>query len=200
MTRARDQIEQDLPFLVNGTLPDAERVEIEAWLADDAALAAERDALAAIRDSMQAEDVRSPGEFGLARLMRDIGREGGGPVTLNPVTEAPRRPWLWQVAAAAAVVALLAQTVFLREGTPTGGGYELAGASQTGDLVVGFVPQASEEAIRALLLDLGLEIVGGPSALGLYRLGVGEGGDPTAASTALRAAADVVESVENASD
>lgn len=202
MTRTRDEIELELAFLVNGTLSEAEAAEIEAFLAEDAQLVAERDALTAIRAGMQAEETRSPGEFGLARLLRDAGRDGGGPVEI-PTNVVPlrSRTWMWQAAAAVAVLALLTQTFLSRDtGVPAsgGGGYVLAGAAEPGALVVGFAPGATEARIREVLLSADLEIVAGPSALGLYRLDVLEGGDLTTAAAALRAAGDIVESVENA--
>ena len=199
MTRAREQVELDLAFLVNGTLEADARAEVEALLAEDARLRSEAAALAAIREEMQAEDIRSPGEFGLARLLRDVGREGAGPVTVKAPEQAPARGWVWKVAAAVALVALVGQTL-LMQGLTGETGYELASAAQPGALVVSFAPAAQEEAIRSLLVGADLEIVGGPSALGLYRLDVIEGGDLAQATEALRAAADIVESVENATD
>lgn len=199
MSRSREEMELDLAFLVNGSLSEAEAAEIEAFLAEDALLAAERDALAAIRTEMQAEVHRSPGEFGLARLMREIGRDGGGPVEIpSNVVPLRSRTWMWQAAAAIAVVALLAQNFLPHGQNAAGGGYVLAGAQEPGALVVAFAPGASEAGIRALLQGADLEIVAGPSALGLYRLDLREGGDLAAATAALRAAGDIVESVENA--
>ena len=211
MTRSREELDLDLPFLVNGTLTPDEAAELEALLAQDPPLAAERDALAAIRVGMQAEEVRSPGEFGLARLLRDAGRDdgrdggrdGAGGLGGSTPARAPSRVWMWQAAAAVAVVGLLAQTLLLRDsGAPGQDGYVLAGArlapDQAAALVVGFVPSATEGQIRDLLLDAGVEITAGPSALGLYRLGPVEGVDPSDAAEALRAAPDIVESVENA--
>jgi hypothetical protein len=200
MTRAREEMELDLAFLVNGTLSEAEMAEMEALLAEDQLLAAERDALATIRAEMQAEDIRSPGEFGLARLMRDVGREVAAPAEVKTNVVALRsRTWMWQAAAAIAVAALLGQMLLQRgTGAPGGDGYVLAGAEQPGTLVVSFAPATTEARLRDLLVGAELEIVAGPSALGLYRLDVLEGGDLTAATEALRSAADIVESVENA--
>ena len=199
MSRSREEMELDLAFLVNGTLSEAEMAEFEALLSEDALLAAERDALAAIRAGMQAEEHRSPGEFGLARLMREIGRDGGGAVEIpSNVVPLRSRTWMWQAAAAIAVVALLAQNFLPHGQNAAEGGYVLAGAEEPGALVVGFAPGATEAGIRTLLQGADLEIVAGPSALGFYRLDVLEGGDLTSASAALRAAGDIVESVENA--
>ena len=57
------EVDLTLPFWVNGTLSEAERAEFEAAMAEDPRLSAEAEALAAIRAGMQAEELRSPGEF-----------------------------------------------------------------------------------------------------------------------------------------
>jgi len=192
MTRTRDDIELDLAFHVNGTLSEAETAEVDAWLAKDDALRDEHDALAKIRAEMQAEEVSSPGAFGLARLMRDVGQKGA--VAAAP--QAPSRTWMWQMAAGLAVAALLGQNLWLRGGDAPG--YQLASAETSADMVVAFAPDATDEQIRGLLLGLDVEIIAGPSALGFYDLGVLEGGDASAAITGLRAATGIIESVEDA--
>ena len=194
MTRTRDAIELDLPFHVNGTLDPAQSAEIEAWLAEDAQLDAERAALAAIRDGMQAQDIRSPGDLGLARLMRDVGHEAAA----SAPPAGPRRTWVWQAVAAIAVAGFVTQAFWPGAPRAPEGDYRMASAVMPGGLVVAFLPDATESAIRDLLLSAGLEIVSGPSALGFYRLAGVEGGDLTAAAEALRAATTVVESVQNA--
>lgn len=202
MTRTHDDIELDLAFAVNGTLSEVEQAEIDAWLERDALLAAEHDALSAIRARMQAEDIRSPGEFGLARLLRDVSREV--PVAAPVAPTAPRRAWVWQLAAAVAVLAFAAQTLFLRapNGSPgDAGGYHLASAapaSGSADLIVTFAPGATEAQIRDLLVGLDVIIVDGPSALGFYGLDVLNNSTRAAAADGLRAAAGVIESVEDA--
>jgi anti-sigma factor RsiW len=174
-----------LPYLVNGTLEGEARAEVEALLARDPALAAERDALKAVRATMQAEPVESPGEAGLARLMAEV--EATTPANTNA------RPWIWQVAAAVLLAVVLAQGAFLitRDGAP---GYELAGGEAPA-LTVAFQGAATEAALRALLLDAGVEIVSGPSALGLYGLEPVEGVSVEEAQAALLAS-PLVESVE----
>lgn len=197
MTRTRDEIELDLPFFVNGTLDAETRAEVEDWLARDGGLQAEAGALAAIRERMQAEDVRSPGEFGLARLMRDVDRAGGRQQTAGPLYQ---KPWVWQVAAAVAVAFALGQALLPNASQPER--FEVAGAPSvmmaSATLTVAFQPDATEAQIRALLLDNGAEIVGGPSALGLYQLSVTDPADADAVAEALRAAGTIVESVANA--
>ena len=168
----RDEISALLPFLANGTLEGDERVEVEAALAGDAALQAELRALRAIRATMQAEESFSPGEMGLARLMRGV--EAEAPVAAPAPAPAPSRPWLWQVAAAVLLAVVVGQAAWQFRGTPAPGGYELAGGGEAA-FVIAVTPGASEEAFRDLLLQAGVTIVDGPSALGLYQLALTEG-------------------------
>lgn len=191
MTRTPDDIALDLMFRVNGTLVGAEAADIDALLAEDAALRSEFEALSALRASMQAEQMQAPGEFGLARLMRDVDR------TPAVATKSPSRTWVWQLAAAVAMVALVGQSVWMR-GDGTQAGYQLASAGSSADLVVAFAPNASEAQIRDILLAQGVEIVAGPSALGLYDLKVLAGGDLAQVVAALRGETNIIESVEDA--
>lgn len=193
MTGTPENPELDLIFHVNGTLHEAKAAALDAVLAEDDDLRAEYDALVALRAEMQAEEIQSPGEFGLARLLREVGREGA--VAAAP--QAPNRTWMWQLAAAVATVALLGQSLFLRGGGVDEAGYQMAGAAPAGVLAVAFVEDATEAQIRALLQGLDLEIVAGPSALGFYDLGVMDGGDHAAAVSGLSDATTIVESVED---
>ena len=191
----RDEIEALLVFLANGTLEGDERAAVEAAVAADPALQTELAALKAIRAQMQDEAPgASPGEFGLARLMRDV--EAEPRQVAAPAT--PAR--LWRVAAVAAIALLAVQTVFVW--TAPDAVYDLAGGgveSATGPaLTVGFAPEATEGEIRALLLELELTIVDGPSALGLYTLAAPDAAARDAAlsrlsGTALVETADAVE-------
>lgn len=194
----RREIEELLPFLANDTLEGDERRMVEEAVAADADLAWELDYLKTLRAEMNSRDVgTSPGEFGLARLMREIDAEKAEPQAEQSDTNVVR-PKVWQWAAAAAVALLVAQTALVWG--PAGPGMELAGgggASSDGPvLIVAFSENASESAIRQLLLTQGLEVVGGPSALGLYRVAAENDAAADAAISALKAASGVVDSVE----
>lgn len=167
----RDEIEALLPFLANETLDGAERAEVEAAVAQDPELQAELAALRAIRDTMQAEDVASPGAFGLARLMRDV-RQAPQETTPEPKPAPWQRPRLWQAAAALLLAVVIGQAL-LTGGGPDPGGLQLAGGDAA--FTVSFRPGTSEEDMRNLLLDAGAEIIGGPSALGFYSIAPLEG-------------------------
>lgn len=203
MSRTDEELNLNLPFYVNGTLDADEAARVEAALAQDDVLKADAALLTALRDDMQAETHRSPGEFGLARLMRDVARDEAAPVSAPAAANSPvpiqSRTWVWQIAAAVAMALFVGQSLMLsRDQAAGGGGYELASAPAAPGLVVSFSPNATEAQIRGLLLDLGLEINGGPSALGLYRLGQAESENLDAEALALRGATGIVESVENA--
>lgn len=195
MTLSREEAEQLLPFLANGTLEGDELIAMQEAVAQDPSLAAELSALRAIRQTMQSEEIgTTPGEFGLARLMRDVGKEEQ-PASIAP--QAVTRSRIWQIAAALLMAVVIGQAVLLSGTGDSGGGFELAGAGGA-DLTVAFAPDAPEAAIRTLLLDAGVEIIGGPSALGLYQLQLLEGASLDEAEGLLRAAGDIVESVDRA--
>ena len=184
MTRA--EIEALLPFLANGSLDGEEREAVEQAVAEDEELRTELQALRAIRETMQAEEAFSPGEVGLARLMKDV--EASTPTAAN--TNA--RPRFWQIAAAVLLAVVLGQGAYMMRGTDPGG-FELAGGETA--MTVAFAPTTSEELLRTLLLDAGVETVGGPSALGLYQIGLLDGVTLDQARAALDASA-LVESLE----
>lgn len=184
----RRQVEELLPFFVNGTLSGDEKQEVSAALQADAGLRAQAEMLARLAAEIRAADSEpSPGEFGLARLNRSLDREANGRVV--------RRASLGLVAAAlAAGVFFAVQTQ--REGAANGGYVQASAGADAGILDVTFAPNATEEQIRTLLLDNGLVIVDGPSAMGLYRLRLVEDGDIAAAAEALRAKPAIVETAD----
>ena len=182
----RSEIEALLPFLANGTLEGKERQTVEQAVSDDSTLQAELEALRAIRKTMQAEESFSPGEVGLARLMNDV--EATTPTAANTNS----RPRYWQIAAALLLAVVLGQGAYMMRSSDPGG-FELAGGDTA--MTIAFQPDATEDALRALLLDAGVEFVGGPSALGLYQIGLLEGVSLDQARTVLEASS-LIESLE----
>lgn len=199
---SRDEIEALLVFLANDTLEGEERAAVEAAVAADPQLAGELAALKAMRSEMQAEEVSTPGEMGLARLMREIDAEAASPVV--PQAGLPEAANLstapsgfWKIAAVALFGLVVAQTAYI--GYDKGTDFELAGGpavSAEYTIRVAFAEDAAEADIRALLLDLGLVIVDGPSAIGLYTLAAPDDAARAEAVTALQARDAIVESAE----
>lgn len=188
----RKDVEALLVFLANDTLEGDERRAVEAAVAADPVLQTELEALKRIRAEMQAEDLaHSPGEFGLARLMRDIDREQPEQIASATIM----RPRIWQTVAAAAVALLVAQSIWTWNGSDDT--IRLAGEG-TGELTikVAFSGQASEAELRALLQELDLTIVSGPSALGLYVLEAPDKAARDGAIDRLNSETTLVESAE----
>lgn len=217
MSMTRTDIEGLLPFLANETLAGDERAAVEAAVAADPGLQTELEALRLMRHAMQAETLEaSPGELGLARLMRDV--DAAPQTTQSAPAGAPepaandnvvplRRLRFWQAAAAAVAVLGLAQAYVTTQ--PFGeagdagevavldqgdaGQMRLAGGGD-GDLPpavfrVGFIGETTEARIREALIAADLQIVSGPSALGLYELAPGR------PSTDLDAASEILMSI-----
>jgi hypothetical protein len=191
----REEIEALLVFLANDTLEGEERAMVEAAVAADPVLQTELATLKAVQADMLDDSAgTSPGEFGLARLMRDIDAE---PMQTAPEADVVR-PRVWQWAAAAAVALFAAQTAWIF--TSPDSLIELAGGGSGGvvgpKITVAFSEDATEGAIRSLLQAQGLIIVDGPSALGLYTLVADDDAARDAALRALRGAGSLVESAE----
>jgi hypothetical protein len=198
-------IHELLPFRANGTLEGADLAAVDAALAEDAELRADLAALTAIRDTMQAEEVASPGDFGLARLMRDVDAETrvSAPVAANDNVVPLSRLRIWQVAAAVVLAVGIGFNLpqVGPDSAPTEraenepAGFTLASGGAEADFTVAFAPDATEADMRALLLAAGLEIVSGPSALGIYGLGLIDADTSDAAFAAL-SASGIVEDVQ----
>jgi len=181
------RIQELLPFYVNGSLGDAERAEVEAMLATDPDIRAEVEFLSRLRSEVKDVDLESsPGELGLARVLRTI------------ETPAPR----WQTGRlAASFVAGLSIAGILAYMTGSQDAGEFVQASQGAGattLTIAFQPLAQEAQISKLLIENGLEIVSGPSALGIYKVATIDGKAPGSAIAALRRATDIIESVGDA--
>ena len=182
--------EEALVAYVRGRLPEAEAARIAALAAARPALAAEIALARGLAADVDAEAAApGPGALGWARLARALDAERA------PAPRPTRRPIL-QMAAAAAAAVLVWQVVAVPVLTgperylPAGAGAEAGPA-----ITVAFAPAATEAEMRALLASVRAEVVGGPSALGLWRLGFP---DVAARDAALaRLAADpIVESAQ----
>lgn len=188
MTTTVDHPDELLPWYANGSLDGAERQQVEAHLAACERCRHELEVLKALREQVRAETVQPPTEFGLKRLLRDVRKEN----------DPPARQW-WRPALAAAALVIVIQGILLVNLWPRDTVYTPLGGAERAELQVRFRPEASEEQIRAALNAVGARIVGGPGALGIYRLRI-EGGDEdpqrvVAAEADLKERTEVVEQV-----
>ena len=184
----RIEIETLLLFYVNGTLDAQERARIEGALDTDSNLRMQVATLQQVRANMhETEREHSPGEFGLARLMRDIEKETRSTGYL------PKQGALLVASVVAAAVAI-GSALFITRGDV---GYQQAsGGADRQRFAVAFQPDAPEQAISQLLLEFKLEIVEGPSAIGLYRLDPRRNDDLETLLSELRSRIDIVESIQ----
>lgn len=182
--------EEVLLAFIQGRLAPAAAAEIDRRAADDPRLAAD---IALMRSLAAAapDTAAAPGlELGWARLSRAVDAQGrGGPLS-RPRFSA------WHMAAAAAAAAGL--TILLGDlGAPAPPAYQTAAGPQAGGYAaqVAFAPTVPEARLREALLGARAEIIAGPSALGVYRLGFADAAARDAGIAALKAQPDLVETI-----
>lgn len=157
-------VQELLPWYVNGTLEEAEKQAVDEYLADHADAREDLEFLTTVRNTLQQRSVQSPGELGLKRLQRRIAQD----------RKATQKSRWWQPAlAVAALVVVLVQgglLVNLWRGSETT--YQPAGGpTETGAIIqIQFVEDATERQIRTSIQSVGGSIVAGPGALGVYRV------------------------------
>ncbi|MER8401314.1 anti-sigma factor [Mesorhizobium sp. M1348] len=179
----RDKMEMLLPFYLNGSLEGTELEAIEEWLASDpAAMAALGEAEAEFSGTAAANEAIRPPADALSRFARALDAEAG------PARAPAASSWLAQAwsrfmavpagvawAAATVLLALVVAQSFVQTGN-RGGDFEIAGSEH--DLakmpfaLVKFKPDAKLSDIVAFLDQNQLKIAGGPTADGVFRLGV----------------------------
>lgn len=163
---------ENLPWHINGKLEADERAQLDSALAKNPSLAAERRWLESVRDHIQHDTNLPDQNIGLDKLMARIHGEQSGRII--PLQTARRPPWKRVAVAAAAMLVITQATVigvmFKHQQQET----TIAPLSGTTQPVAGTVLQvtfrasATEMEIRSALTDANAEIVGGPSALGIY--------------------------------
>lgn len=166
------EIEELLPFYVNGTLEADEKAKVEQAIKDNPSLKSEIEFLEKLRNEVKVQQTEdSPGELGLKRLQKSLREEKQKEASnTTPGTSG----WGWRVASIAACMLLVIQTIVLLpkwqsdDLTAAGGGQIIHVGGQI--ISITFVPDAREENIRNLLLTVDANIVDGPSALGVYKI------------------------------
>ena len=173
------QIEELLPFYVNGTLSERELDLVERRIEQNPEFQNEVLYLNRLRDNIQNQVMEnSPGEIGLKRLQKEIANKSVTNHTdrvtgKRPVNDNRRSLW-WKPLALCASIALAillpfnVVTYFSQEQDFTVAGSQ--NSIETPVLQVIFRAEATEGEIRKTLREFNLSIVDGPSALGLYRI------------------------------
>ena len=186
----RKLVEELLPFWVNGTLAEDEAAFVESEVARDAGLASDAGILNRLREQIKSDELaNSPGEFGLARLMRDVELEGK-----SSAANSRFAPAIWGALAASVVAVAFVMSGLFDSNDPT---FEQASGDIAGGSVsVIFQPELAAEDLSLAIYDLGLVIVDGPSALGVYQLAPIEAVDLVQVSADLNRRSDLFEYVE----
>ena len=199
---------EQIPFLLNGTLTADEQNALKAAIAADPALARELELHKRIREAVN-QSAAVPPRSSLPQFLnrlaaesqRDVLRSSDNVATIErkvtPISQElrSRRGWKLAFAVAASLVVIQAAMLapFLKQSSSTL--EPLSGASSApaaANLQLTFKPEATEKQIRELLRANGIEIVAGPSALGVYSA---RAQDASAAVKAISANSAVVESV-----
>lgn len=186
MTAPNNSVSEMLPFYVNGSLDEDEAAIVRAAIRADANLALEEQELRALRDQVQEQQVGgSPGEMGLARLMRDIERSQPTPLV--------EKRTIWASLAASAVTAL---AIFgWSQMTQDPVYVQASGPSEIEGVEVLLHPSITMQELSDTLIDLELVIVGGPTALGIYRIGPDAGQALSEVAMMLRSTTNVFDYV-----
>lgn len=163
MNIRNDHPNELLPWYVNGTLADGERLDVETHLQSCERCRQEVTWLRNLRAHIKADTADSPGGFGLNRLMHDIGTQ--------KLMRRPGQRW-WRPALAVAAVIIAVQFAVLINFLPRPASITpLGGPAEEGVVLqVKFAPNATEAQIRQLLQQTQATLIGGPGALGIYRL------------------------------
>jgi anti-sigma factor RsiW len=185
------RIEELLPFAASGSLPPEEQALVEEAAKSDPDVARELQALRAIGAAVKgAEAPASPGELGWARLQRNLRKS---------TVSGARTGAVWRWAAIAAGLVIVAETAALTAQTFRPRDDRLMTAGDSGQRRHAFIvqatfkPDAEEQDIRALLLEVRGTFADGPSALGVYKLSFRTQEEARAAEASLAARPDIVE-------
>lgn len=191
----RDDIEQLLPWFVTGRLDADAKRAVDGYLQAHPAIRSQLAMIEAEQADVVAsnEAVGAPAADTLAKLMARIEGDAahGSPLSIAVHVVQRVLDWLSDRAAlvpvaAAAAIALLLQAgvigVLLWHGQqPRGVTYQTAAAPITASatdksdfVLAGFAPGATEAEIEKTLQPLGITIVDGPRAGGIYRLRLAE--------------------------
>lgn len=179
-----NEMDEQLNLWANGRLPESQRRALEQKMAEDPALAREAEFARALRQTLQSQPVTPPGELGLARLQKAVREEA-------QETPPSRNFWKPVAIAACLMVALQAALLLGTELRQADGAVDLRPASGAGtptaQLQIVFDSSATVAEIQEALLNVNGSVVAGPSALGVFHLGLAEGVSAEAAAQELRA-------------
>ncbi|TQV75133.1 hypothetical protein FLL45_09350 [Aliikangiella marina] len=162
--------QKDLPWLINQTETNNEA--LNNALDSDQALQSEKAFLSSLRANLKSQNVPTPGEFGLARLKREIADSEKN--TGTPFSGFNR--WARPALAAALVVVVLQSALLIDQSSTNDENYQPLSGSSISDnqIQISFKPNTTEQQLREAILLTGGTIVDGPGELGVYTIALEE--------------------------
>ncbi len=211
----RQEAQELLPWFVAGTLNESEALAVQAFIDSGEISASELEELSLFRDTINEQSTFEP-DYNpallnnvmaqLESIPQDAPEEplvvseakpasAGGLAGLLERIGWSQTPPFAKFAMAAQFAAVLALALVVA--SPAGDGdavdngqFEVvSGATSQADLTIAFAQGSREADIRALLLDLGAQIVEGPNSLGMYGVSIPESVDVQVAQQSLAASA-----------
>jgi len=144
--------------------------------------------------ALDTDTMAAPGELGWARLSRDLDQlelETAAPIAANDNSR------VWRYAAMALGLVVMGQFAALfTQSTNTQDARYIPVSEKSAEFAaqITFAPEASEVAIRTLLVSAEANIIAGPSSLGIYQLGFANEQQRKLGLEKLVAASDIIES------
>ncbi len=184
--RLHQRIWELLPWYANGTLGETESRTVEEHAAQCERCREEVQACRQLGEAVRltAAEAPTPHPARLSRLMSRLDEaDGSSPrARLAGLLTATPKPVRWVLAGQLAALLLLATAWMWTPPPPQPAEFKTlsdAVAPVTGQQVrVVFAEGATERQIREVLLPIGGQLAGGPSALGVYTVELSEGRDP----------------------
>jgi hypothetical protein len=168
-----------LPWYVNATLNPEERVWVESCLASSAQAQQELLWYQNLESEVKHSQNAAQGDLGLSKVMQTINAHSTGWVRLIQWLSAPLAggtprfgPIMLGLAGLLIMQSVMITTSIHTKQSPADSRSNAKGLADGPLIRVNFKPEASERAIRLLLLDTQSIIVAGPSTLGDYYLKV----------------------------
>jgi hypothetical protein len=174
-----DEAEEMLPWYANGQLDQADRERVEEHLSACASCRRQLDLERRLIDEFQA--MVPEVESGWARLRKRIETQASAPARVvrppkpGPLAEAwafLTRPAVAMLAAAQVAFVVIAGAMLMSLGQPAYHTLSSAPAPATGNVIVMFRADATEEEIRKVLRSAGASLVDGPTPANAYLLHV----------------------------
>jgi hypothetical protein len=192
-TMDNTELMDQLPWVVNGSLPVDARNDAELSLPSSPELLAERDFLVHMREVVKADSIGGPGDLGWRRLRRQIEAE-----SKENAGERHRRTWKGLAMAASLLLAVQVVWLHREDGEQSTyapmGADSMAPATTGAVLQVRFKAEASIQTVQALLQKYKLQILSSPGAAGVWRLSLAKE-NAAAVEAALRTETSTVEFV-----